>query len=136
MSNLYSFSTETLTALRKFRFGSARVLSMQAIIYIIDKDTYEIRRQDDDIIDNVDELVEELPDNTPRYIVLSYPMKASDGRLMTPLVLLYWIPPTSGQESRMLYAGAVEQFREKAGVSKLIKMEEEEDFEDLEDQLK
>lgn len=36
------------------------------------------------------------------------------------LVMLYWIPPTSGQESRMLYAGAVEQFRDKAGVSKYV----------------
>lgn len=36
----------------------------------------------------------------------------------------------------MLYAGAVELIREKAGVSKLIEVEEEEDFEDIEDQLK
>lgn len=35
-------------------------------------------------------------------------------------MLLYWIPPTSGQESRMLYAGALEQFRDKAGVSKYV----------------
>lgn len=61
-----------------------------------------------------------MPDNNPRYIILSYPFKTSDGRLKTPLVLLYWIPPTSGGESRMLYAGALEQFREKAGVSKYV----------------
>lgn len=81
-------------------------------------------------------MAEELPDNSPRYIILSYPFKLPDGRLKSPLVLLYWRPPTCGQESKMLYAGAVELIREKAGVSKLIEVEEEEDFDGIEDELK
>lgn len=85
----------------------------------IDKKSHEIK-QEDEIIDSIEELVEELPDTSPRYIILSYPFKLDDGRLKSPLVMLYWIPPTSGQESRMLYAGAVEQFRDKAGVSKYV----------------
>ena len=85
----------------------------------IDKKSHEIK-QEDEIIDSIEELVEELPDTSPRYVILSYPFKLDDGRLKTPLVMLYWIPPTSGQESRMLYAGAVEQFRDKAGVSKYV----------------
>lgn len=115
--SLYEFSSETLAELRKFRFGSSRVSLMQAVVYMIDKNTYEIRKQDDEVQSSVEELVEELPDNTPRYIVVSYPMKTSDGRLKTPLVLVYWRPRTSGQESKMLYAGAVELMRDKAGVS-------------------
>lgn len=69
-------------------------------------------------MDSMEELIEELPDNNPRFVVISYPYKLPDGRLKNPLVLLYWLPPTCGQESKMLYAGAVELFREKAGVSK------------------
>ncbi|AOW30012.1 hypothetical protein MEM_04527 [Candida albicans L26] len=133
-SSLYTFSPETLSALTKFRFQSAKVDKVQAVIYTIDKKSHEIK-QEDEIIDSIEELVEELPDTSPRYVILSYPFKLDDGRLKTPLVMLYWIPPTSGQESRMLYAGAVEQFRDKAGVSKLIKLEEEEDFDDLKEQL-
>ncbi|KGQ84061.1 hypothetical protein MEO_04490 [Candida albicans P94015] len=132
--SLYTFSPETLSALTKFRFQSAKVDKVQAVIYTIDKKSHEIK-QEDEIIDSIEELVEELPDTSPRYVILSYPFKLDDGRLKTPLVMLYWIPPTSGQESRMLYAGAVEQFRDKAGVSKLIKLEEEEDFDDLKEQL-
>ncbi|EMG45722.1 Cofilin/tropomyosin family protein, putative [Candida maltosa Xu316] len=131
-STLYSFSSETLTKLKKFRFESARKDTPQAVI-TIDKKSYEIKA-DDEVIDSIDELIEELPDTAPRYVVLSYPFKLKDGRMAYPLVMLYWIPPTSSQESRMLYAGAVEQFRDKAGVS-LIKLEEEEDFEELQDQL-
>lgn len=71
-------------------------------------------------IETVEELVEELPDNSARYILLSYPMKLADGRIKSPFVMLYWRPPTCGQESKMLYAGAVELMREKAGVSKYV----------------
>lgn len=110
---------------------------MQAIIYCIDKSTYEVKREDDDqIIDNLDELGEELPDTSPRFILLSYPFTSDDGRLVSPLVLLYWKPQTCGQEAKMLYAGAIETFRDKAGVSKLIQVEEEEELESIEDELK
>lgn len=64
--------------------------------------------------------MEELPDNSPRYVVLSYPLTLKDGRKSSPLVMLYWLPPTSQQSLRMLYAAAVELFREKAGVSKYV----------------
>lgn len=71
-------------------------------------------------VESIEELIEELPDNSCRYILLSYPMTLPDGRVKSPFVLLYWRPPTSGQESKMLYAGAVELIREKAGVSKYV----------------
>lgn len=110
---------------------------MQAIIYCIDKTSYEVKREDDDqVIDSVEELAEELPDNSPRFVVLCYPYTSDDGRPVSPLVLLYWKPQTCGQESKMLYAGAIETFRDKAGVSKLIQMEEEEDLENLESEIK
>lgn len=116
----------------------------------IDKSSNYVTRESESPIESIEELMEELPDNSARYVLLSYPIKLSDGRIKNPFVLLYWRPPTSGQENKMLYAGAVELFREKAGVSKyvsqnvhevkftnnrLIEIEEEEDFEDLEEKL-
>ncbi|KAK8442022.1 hypothetical protein ACI3LY_001790 [Candidozyma auris] len=135
MASLYNFSAETLSELRKFRFSSGRADNMQAIIYAIDKSSNYVTRESESPIESIEELMEELPDNSARYVLLSYPIKLSDGRIKNPFVLLYWRPPTSGQENKMLYAGAVELFREKAGVSKLIEIEEEEDFEDLEEKL-
>ncbi|KAG7193874.1 uncharacterized protein KQ657_005072 [Scheffersomyces spartinae] len=133
---LYTFSPETLSDLRKFRFASARANTPQALIYIIDKTSYEVKREDDDnIIDSIEELVDGLPDNSPRFVVLSYPITEADGRMKSPLVMIYWIPPTCNNEGRMLYAGAVELVRDKAGVSKLIKIEEEDEFEDIESLL-
>lgn len=86
----------------------------------INKSSYEVNKVTDSPIDNVEELVEELPENNPRYILLSYPMKLPDGRIKSPFVMLYWRPPTCGQESKMLYAAAVELMREKAGVSQYV----------------
>ncbi|OBA21748.1 actin depolymerizing protein [Metschnikowia bicuspidata var. bicuspidata NRRL YB-4993] len=105
---------------------------MQAVIYVIDKQSYQVVAESKGPVTSIEDLIEELPDNTPRYVVLSYPMKLLDGRLKSPLVLVYWRPPTCGQESKMLYAGAVELMREKAGVSQLIEIDDEEDFEDIE----
>lgn len=107
---------------------------MEALVCVIDKSSYEVKI-DGEVVTLMEELAEELPDNTPRYVILSYPIKLSDGRLKVPLVLLYWIPRTCGQESRMLYAGAVELIREKAGVAKMIKIEEEDELEEVELQL-
>lgn len=86
----------------------------------IDKGSNDVRKESSEPIDNIEELIEELPDNSPRYVLLSYPIKLSDGRVKSPFVLLYWRPPTTGQENKMLYAGAVELFREKAGVAKYV----------------
>lgn len=133
--SLYTFSSTTLSELQKFRFASARATSMQAVIYVIDKQTYQVVAESEEPVTSIEELVEELPDNTPRYVVLSYPMKLPDGRLKNPLVLIYWRPPTCGQESKMLYAGAVELMREKAGVSQLIEIDDEEEFEDIEERF-
>ncbi|KAH3686938.1 hypothetical protein WICPIJ_002099 [Wickerhamomyces pijperi] len=101
----------------------------------IDQNTYEIKAQTTESITSVEDLVDELPDNTPRYIVLSYPLTLKDGRKASPLVMGYWLPPTCTQSARMLYAAAVELFRSKCGVSKLIEFEEEEDFEDLQEKV-
>lgn len=87
---------------------------------MIDKSTLEIKRENADPIALIEELVDELPDTTPRYIVISYPLKTADGRIKSPFVLVYWRPPTCGQESKMLYAGAVEVVRDKAGVSQYV----------------
>lgn len=93
----------------------------------------QIAETDDDYpFSSAEEIVENLPDNTPRYIVLSYPI-TKDGRKSSVLAMIYYRPATSTQESRMLYAGAVELVRGKAGVSKFIEIDDEEDFDNLEE---
>lgn len=102
---------------------------------LIDKDTQEISRDGNETFTSLDDLAEDLPENSPRFIVLSHPIKTRDGLSKLPLVMLYWIPPTAGQRSKMMYAGAVEEFRQHAGVSRLLKIEDEEELISIPDQL-
>lgn len=103
---------------------------------------------------DLQEIGEDLPDHSPRFILLSYPLtlvckrRALDslsraslgffadveqpsGRLSVPYVLLYYMPATCNAESRMLYAGAKELMRNTAEVGKVMEIESADDLEDL-----
>lgn len=42
---------------------------------MIDKKTYEIRQDDDKVVyKSLEEIAEDLPDNSPRFILLSHPL--------------------------------------------------------------
>ncbi|PTB70761.1 glia maturation factor beta [Trichoderma citrinoviride] len=135
-SRLYNISGETKEHLRKFRLTTSRASKPQAIIYLIDKSTHEIRQDDDKTTyTSLDEIADDLPDHAPRFILLSYPLTMPDGRLSVPYVLLYYLPITTNAETRMLYAGAKELIRNTAEVNKVIDIESAEDLEDIPKQL-
>ncbi|KAK7745149.1 hypothetical protein SLS62_009948 [Diatrype stigma] len=132
-ARLYTFSQETKAHLRKFRLGTSRASGPQAVIY---KKTYEIKQDDDKVVYNsLEELADDLPDNSPRYILLSYPLTLGDGRLSVPYVLLYYLPTTSNAQSRMMYAGAKELMRNTAEVGRVFDLESAEDLEEIPDKL-
>ena len=131
-ARLYTFSQETKDHLRKFRLGTSRSNDPQAVIYMIDKNTKEIRQDEDKTVyKSLDEIAEDLPDHSPRYILLSYPMTLSSGRQSVPYVLLYYLPITANAELRMLYASAKELFRNTSEVGKVIDIETPEDLEEI-----
>ncbi|TKA77104.1 hypothetical protein B0A49_01397 [Cryomyces minteri] len=135
-SRLYTFSTETKDKLRKFRLGTSRAKDPQAVIYQIDKKSLEISQADDEVYTNLQELGDELPDHSPRFVLLSYPLTLSSGRLSVPYVMLYYLPVTCNSELRMLYAGAKELMRNTAEVGKIIEIDTAEDLEEIEGKLK
>ncbi|SRR6266545_5251989 len=53
----------------------------------------------------------ELPENSPRYVVLSYELKHKDGRTSFPLVLINWSPTTSETGMLTLHASALLNFQ-------------------------
>jgi hypothetical protein len=44
------------------------------MIDIIDAKTQEIRPQDDEVYSKMEDLADDLPESSPRFILLSYPM--------------------------------------------------------------
>lgn len=102
---------------------------------------------------SLEEIGEDLPDHSPRFVLLSYPltlvrsvdhtsMKARtteadernpqpSGRLSVPYVLLYYLPITCNNEIRMLYAGAKELMRNTSEVGRVIDIQDVEDLEEI-----
>ncbi|EON60958.1 hypothetical protein W97_00168 [Coniosporium apollinis CBS 100218] len=135
-ARLYTFSQETKDKLRKFRLGTSRARDPQAVIYQIDKKTLEIEQADDSIYRDMQSLAEELPDHSPRFVLLSYPLTLESGRLSVPYVMIYYMPVTCNAELRMVYAGAKELMRNTAEVGRIIEMKEAEELEEIEELLK
>ncbi|KAJ4294768.1 hypothetical protein N0V88_005002 [Collariella sp. IMI 366227] len=77
-SRLYTFSEETKAHLRKFRLGTSRASDPQAVIYLIDKQSKEIRQDEDETVyKTLEDLADDLPDHSPRFVLLSYPLTLS-----------------------------------------------------------
>ncbi|SCU81557.1 LAFA_0C05776g1_1 [Lachancea sp. 'fantastica'] len=144
MASLYNISTPVKTHINRFRLETGRSDSVKALILKIEpKPSYEITVDEDEDYEDIDSLESlggALPDTTPRYVLLCYPMTTSDGRKQTPLVLLYWKPATVvSQEWKMLYAGALELIRNTCGVSKVIEistgLEDDDEIDELREQI-
>ncbi|KAK4158298.1 hypothetical protein C8A00DRAFT_28804 [Chaetomidium leptoderma] len=135
-ARLYTFSQETKDHLRKFRLGTSRAKDPQAVVYMIDKQTKEIRQDEDEIVyKSLEELADDLPDHSPRYILLSYPLTLPSGRLSVPYVMLYYLPTTCNAELRMLYAGAKELMRNTSEVTRILDLENADELEEVPDKL-
>ncbi|KAJ5636276.1 uncharacterized protein N7484_009589 [Penicillium longicatenatum] len=151
-SRLYSFSPETKEKLRKFRLGTSRAKDAQAIICtpsedpcppsfairaedIIDAKSQEIRPQDGEVYSKMEDLADDLPESSPRFILLSHPLTTKSGRLSVPYVLLYWLPENCNPSQRMMYAGAVELMRTTAEVNRVVEVESDEDIVSIADKL-
>lgn len=56
----------------------------------------------------------ELPENSPRYVILSYELSHKDGRKSFPLVLINWSPMSSEISLLTLHASAFLDFQTQA----------------------
>ncbi|TKX22017.1 actin-depolymerizing factor gmf1 [Elsinoe australis] len=155
-ARLYTFSPETKAALRKFRLSTSRSNKPQARICAspsgptsphmqsdlmarkdqINKSTLEIYEDEDTVYTDVQELADELPDHTPRFILLSYPLTMASGRQSVPYVMLYYLPVTCNSELKMVYAGAKELVRNTAEVQRIIEVADAEEVMEIEEKLK
>ncbi|TIB72862.1 hypothetical protein E3Q18_03398 [Wallemia mellicola] len=129
--------------LRKFRFSRLKgisVLIVKLIYYYKDKQTdcrcisaainssytsqlsLETQERLEDI--SLEELADELPENAPRYVVISYPVKHPDGRIAVPLALINWKPTTSSPEMNTLHASGLSMFQQVAEVSRYTQIVE------------
>ncbi|OCH93393.1 maturation factor [Obba rivulosa] len=121
MSHTVDIPQELKASLRKFRFAR-RNEGSAAIVVKINKQKLimEEVEQFDNI--SIEDLAEELPENSPRYVVLSYELHHDDGRKSFPLVLVNWAPISSEMGLLTLHASAFLDFQSMADVSKVIEI--------------
>ncbi|CAK5264925.1 unnamed protein product [Mycena citricolor] len=121
MSHTVDIPQDIRASLRKFRFARRSEGSAALVIKINKaKLVMEEVEQFDNI--SIEELAEELPENSPRYVVLSYQLDHPDGRKSFPLVLLNWAPTSSETGMLTLHASALLDFQATVDVSKVIEI--------------
>ncbi|KAF7338146.1 hypothetical protein MVEN_02039400 [Mycena venus] len=121
MSHTVDIPQEIKDSLRKFRFARRNEGSAALVIKINKaKLIMEEVEQFDNI--SIEELAEELPENSPRYVLLSYQLDHKDGRKSFPLVLINWAPTSSEIGMMTLHASSLLDFQSTADVSKVIEM--------------
>ena len=102
----------------------------------ISKSTLEIHQQSPPTVyTSMQDLSDDLPDNAPRFVLLSYPLTLASGRLSVPYVMLNYLPATCNQETRMLYAGAKELMRNQSEAGRIIEIGDAEEVETIEEKL-
>ncbi|KAJ2520181.1 hypothetical protein H4217_002223 [Coemansia sp. RSA 1939] len=122
-----TIAPEVLEDLNKFRLKKSSD-SMQVYVAKIDRDSHTVIHDEtfEDI--SFDELIEELPDDSPRYVVVSYFLAHDDGRVSYPLVFIYYCPLTSALQARMLYASTQQMFEKEAGLGKSYMLQDKDDL--------
>ncbi|KAK2466710.1 hypothetical protein APHAL10511_000968 [Amanita phalloides] len=109
------------TAIRDFRLSKRSGIT-SALVVKIDRAKLIMQLENEYNNITIEDLAQELPENAPRFVLLSRPVVHPDGRKSYPLVLLNWVPPTSEIGMMTLHASALLGFQNAADVMRVIKI--------------
>ncbi|OAD69025.1 hypothetical protein PHYBLDRAFT_150023 [Phycomyces blakesleeanus NRRL 1555(-)] len=128
-SSTCEIDSQLLEKIKKFRFAK---YSSGNAAFVLQIDRKQLKIVEEEVYDAVslEELIEELPENSPRFIILSYERKYSDGRVNYPLLFIYWSPSSAKAEINMLYASAKTFVQEKTDVTRGVDIRDPESFTD------
>ncbi|KAK0419591.1 hypothetical protein QR680_014223 [Steinernema hermaphroditum] len=97
-------SDDLKKSLRAFRFQKSSTTNV--IILKISRETHNLVIEEHLLDCDIDIVKDALPSQQPRYILLSYQLKHSDGRVSYPMCLVFYSPTGCHPEQQMLYAGS------------------------------
>ncbi|EIW73133.1 hypothetical protein TREMEDRAFT_25515, partial [Tremella mesenterica DSM 1558] len=128
-SHTVEMPVDVKDALRKFRFKKATATTAISIKIIKAKLTMAVDEEFSDL--SIEEIAEELPENSPRYVIISHELKHRDGRISQPLVLINWqvhslpLPNSMGgspTDLMTLHASSLSYFQQTAEVAKVVEV--------------
>jgi len=131
-NNMCDIKDDVKNALKEFRFRKSQ--KNAALLLKVDREKQKICV--DDLIEDVqiEELQEIIPEHEPRYIVYSYKMEHSDGRISYPMCFIFYTPRDIQMELQVLYAGMKLVLQREAGLTRVYEVRELEEL--TEDWLK
>ncbi|KAN0060961.1 hypothetical protein ACQY0O_006695 [Thecaphora frezii] len=103
---------------KRFRLSKTPSSGIAALVFKIDKNSLQLQLEER-LQGPIEEVVEELPENSPRFLVTSYQLNHRDGRVSYPLFIIYWAPTTSMEQST-LYASALSTFAVQTDIAKIL----------------
>ncbi|KAK2881752.1 hypothetical protein Q8A67_019020 [Cirrhinus molitorella] len=112
--------------LKKFRFR--KETNNAAILMKIDMEKQLVVLEEEYENISLDELREELPERQPRYIVYSYKLSHSDGRVSYPLCFIFSSPVGCKPEQQMMYAGSKNRLVQSADLTKIFEVRNPDDL--------
>ncbi|KAG0041710.1 hypothetical protein BGZ83_001412 [Gryganskiella cystojenkinii] len=125
MSTTCDIDPDLVQKIERFRFAK-RSQGNAALICKIDPVKLVIVEDEDEESITMEDLAELLPENTPRYIVLSFELKHDDGRQSYPLVFISYTPRGTKPTLNMLYSSAKTHFQNTVGLGKVVDIQEAE----------
>ncbi|XP_008545530.1 glia maturation factor beta [Microplitis mediator] len=93
---------EVRKAIKDFRFRKSKKNAALIIKVNREKQTVCLDQLIEDV--EIDELQEIIPSHEPRYIVYSYKMEHSDGRIAYPMCFIFYTPRDIQMDLQVLYA--------------------------------
>ena len=120
---------DLIAAAKKFRFRKAKTVG--ALFMKADQDSLSVDLEDEVHEDiSIEDIAEKLPTSEPRYLLISYVLNHSDGRVSYPLCFVFYTPPTASSTLKMLYSASKTFIEQKVNATKSFELRDSDELDD------
>ncbi|PVU90708.1 hypothetical protein BB561_004758 [Smittium simulii] len=77
---------------------------------------------------SLEDIADELPDASPRFITMTFKWTTGEGRTIYPLLFIYYCPAASQNSELMLYASATQHYQSTLNLDKMHMLEDAEEL--------
>ncbi|EGD74998.1 GMFB protein [Salpingoeca rosetta] len=123
---LCTIDDELKAVLKKFRFRKEK--NNAAVIMKIDMKSRQVVVEDELEDVTIEDVAEELPEFSPRYIAYSYCHHHADGRFSVPLMFIYYCPGGVKPDQNMLYASTKTAVVNEINITKVFEVRSAEEM--------
>uniref|UniRef100_A0A0P4WBS4 ADF-H domain-containing protein n=1 Tax=Scylla olivacea TaxID=85551 RepID=A0A0P4WBS4_SCYOL len=126
---LCTINPDLKESMRKFRFR--RATTNAAIIMKVDQVTSEIILEEEvEGLEDAEALRSSIPDTQPRYVLISWKIEHSDGRVSFPMAFIFTTPRDCQPQLQMMYAGSYNYVVKECELTKVFQIRDLEELDE------